>query len=147
MMRRPGKAFANSSLPDQWSWCQCELIRARTGLGVSLRISAITARAVTARVQLSKTTTSSSLTTTTVLVEVQYVEVLRGAEDVDAVAEVFLDQHGLGAGDGGFERGGEGGRRGGEAQGGDEKSSRRKRHDYSYGAGRGGLRTIVGESR
>jgi len=42
-----------------------------TGFGVSLRISAMTARAVTARVGLSKTTTSESLTITTELVEVQ----------------------------------------------------------------------------
>ena len=71
-MRSPGKAFAYSSLPDQWSWCQCELMRTVTGFLVRARISAITAFAVTARVGLSKTTTSSSLTMTTELVEVQY---------------------------------------------------------------------------
>src|SRR4051794_15346623 len=50
--------------------CQCELIRTRTGLGVSFLISAITTRAVDGRVLLSNTVTSASFTTTTVLVAV-----------------------------------------------------------------------------
>ena len=59
MIRSPGKALTYSSLPDQWSMCQCELISVRTGLSVSLRISAMTMRAVPERVLLSKTVTSS----------------------------------------------------------------------------------------
>jgi hypothetical protein len=71
MIRIRGNAFTYSSLPDQWSMCQCQLIRVRTGLSVSLRISAMTMRAVTARVLLSKTVTSRSLMMTTEFVAVQ----------------------------------------------------------------------------
>src|SRR5450432_315523 len=62
MIVTPGKAERYSLFPRLWSGCQCEFTTKRTGLSVSLRISAICRRVEPGMLPVSNTSTPLSPT-------------------------------------------------------------------------------------